>query len=220
MPEDTRALVVEVWLPEHHQVLHQYRVACVTARSCLDDILGLSGQNRYLDFIREEFKIAYGLATGILELVHANRTLWASFALAKVAIDGSFDAYEEFRFLDIDREAARTLIEVAQNKYAQHFMDKAGVSPSNFTFSDALNAVSVIEYQCTREGIRYLLTRAINNTPQNMAIDAVTGTVIFQSAQNRIPSARRDVGDCGNDSDAGFARRWRWRRPYRRGWFK
>jgi len=192
MPEDTRVLLTKYG----YQAIVRYYINTGLRASqliCRNYILGLSEQNRYLEFIRQEFNIAYGLATGILELVHANRTLWASFSLAKVAIDGGLDAYEEFRFLNIDREAARTLVEVAQAKYAQHFIAKVDAVPGNFTFSDALNAVSVIEYQCTREGIRYLLTRAVNNTPQNMSIDAVTGTVIFESAKNQVPSERVTV---------------------------
>ena len=41
--------------------------------------------------------------------------------------------------------------------------------------------VSMIEYQCTRSGIRSLLTRSINNTPSNLAVDEKTGTFVFRS---------------------------------------
>lgn len=39
----------------------------------------------------------------------------------------------------------------------------------------------MIEYQCTRSGIRNLLTRSINNSPSNLAVDEATGTFVFRS---------------------------------------
>jgi len=63
-----------------------------------------------------------------------------------------------------------------------------------YTFADALNAVSVVEYQCTREGIRNLLNRSINNTPSNMEVDIATGTVIFNSSREKTaPTSRVNV---------------------------
>src|SRR5262245_11651139 len=156
---------------------------------CRTYLLELEERNQYLDFLRKEFGVAYGLATGILELTSANRTLWSAFALGRTTLDGALNVYEEYRFLNIDREAARALVEAAQNKYAEYFMKQVDVaSPDSnltaggYTFSDAINAVSTIEYQCTRTGIRHLLNRSINNTPTNMSIDADTGQIMFKSA--------------------------------------
>ena len=61
-----------------------------------------------------------------------------------------------------------------------------GDLPEFFTFADALNAISTIEYQCTRSGIRSLLTRAVNNTPTNLDVDRNTGTVMFKSDQQTV----------------------------------
>src|SRR5581483_4516396 len=102
-----------------------------------------------------------------LALANANGTITNSFFLASTAINNGLTAYEEYRFLNIDREAARVLVDAAMNKYAEYFIGQVDRPPNGvmYTFSDALNAVSVIEYQCTREGIRNLLNRSVNNTP-------------------------------------------------------
>jgi hypothetical protein len=158
---------------------------------CRNHLLDLEERNQYLDFLRKEFGVAYTLASGILEATHANRTLLNAVAISRSALDGAFDVYEEYRFLNIDREAARILVEAAQNKYAEYFMKQVDLASSDstsvaggYTFSDAINALAVIEYQCTREGIRHLLTRSINNSPTNIEIDRETGTVMFKSAQS------------------------------------
>ncbi len=165
---------------------------------CRNYLLRLEENNRYLEFLRKELGVGYTLATAVLLATHANQTLTNSFAIAHNFTDGTITAYEEYRFLSVDREAARVLVETAQDKFGEYYMQKvdAGSPSSNdtqggFTFSDAINAVSVIEYQCTREGIQALLTRSINNTPTNMTIDAATGTVIFRSSQMVDPMMPR-----------------------------
>jgi hypothetical protein len=157
---------------------------------CRNYILGLEESNEYLEFLRKEFGVAYTLATGILELTHANRTIQGAFLVSRSALDGAVTAYEEYRFMNIDREAARVLVEAAQNKYAEYFaqqVDKASTDPNaaagGYTFSDAIHAVSTIEYQCTREGIRALLNRSVNNSPTNLEIDEKTGTIMFKSSK-------------------------------------
>lgn len=169
---------------------------------CRNYILGLEESNQYLEFLRKEFGVAYTLATGILELTHANRTIQGAFLVSRSAVDGAVTAYEEYRFMNIDREAARVLVETAQNKYAEYFaqqVDKASNDPNDaaggYTFSDAIHAVSTIEYQCTREGIRALLNRSINNTPTNLEIDDKSGTVIFKSTLDAEPATgKSDTG--------------------------
>jgi hypothetical protein len=162
---------------------------------CRNHLLNLEERNQYLDFLRKEFGVAYTLASGILEATHANRTLLNAVAISRSALDGAFDVYEEYRFLNIDREAARILVEAAQNKYAEYFMKQVDLASSDstsvaggYTFSDAINAVAIIEYQCTREGIRHLLTRSINNSPTNIEIDLESGMVMFKSANSATPA--------------------------------
>jgi hypothetical protein len=133
--------------------------------------------------------VASTFASGILALVNANGTLTKSFLVAVTGANSGLTAYEEYQFLAIDRDAARALVETAQNKLAEYFLQQVdsatidnNVAVGGSTYSDALNAVSVIEYQCRREGIRYLLNRSVNNTPSNMGIDSVTGQIMFNSA--------------------------------------
>jgi len=58
--------------------------------------------------------------------------------------------------------------------------------------------VSTIEYQCTRSGIRNLLSRSINNSPANLIIDKETGNITFKTAVSA------SVND-GNQPPAGGA---------------
>ncbi|MFZ0846611.1 MAG: hypothetical protein WAM62_12535 [Pseudolabrys sp.] len=165
---------------------------------CRNYLLGLDEKNQYLEFLKKEFGVAGTLADGILVAVSANKTLLNAFALGRDAATNGINAYEEYRFLSVDREAARVLVETAQSKYAAYFIDQlnksgslltktsTGQVPEFFAFADALNAVSTIEYQCTRSGIHNLVTRAVNNTPTNLDIDRLTGTVIFSSNANVV----------------------------------
>ena len=165
---------------------------------CRNHLIRLDEGNQYFEFLKQEIGVASTFASGVLALVNANATLTKSFLIAVTGVNSGLTAYEDYQFLAIDRDAARTLVETAQNKYAEFFLNhvdyaddptaitkklvSGNSTAGGYTFSDALNAVSVIEYQCTREGIRYLLNRSINNTPSNMEIDAATGNVMFKSA--------------------------------------
>ncbi len=166
---------------------------------CRNYLLGLEERNRYLQFLKEELGVGFGMAGVVLDLTSANGTLQQVFRNAQTYTGLGIAAYEKYQF-SIDPEAARVLVETAQNKYAFHFMKlvddpaiQSDVSSSDrkskydpkvpFTFSEALSAVSTIEYQCTRSGIAHLLNRSINNTPTNMMIDDLSGTVYFQSSK-------------------------------------
>jgi hypothetical protein len=160
---------------------------------CRNYLLSLEERNQYLEFLQREIGVVATLSTAILTLVNANDTLTKSFMIGRTAIDGAIDVYQEFRFLNIDREAARVLVEAAQNKLAEHYLqqvDSASLDSNSavggYTFSDALSAVSMIEYQCTRTGIRHLLNRSISNSPTNMGVDQLTGQVFFRSAKQTV----------------------------------
>jgi hypothetical protein len=161
---------------------------------CRSYLINLDERSQYLEFLRRELGVAYGLASGILALVNANGTLANAFLVSRSAVDGATQAFEDYRFLNIDRDAARVVVETAQNKYAQYFIDRIdkaanGYDPisTGYSLSDALNMISIIEYQCTREGIRYLLNRSINNTPSNLAIDE-TGNIMFHTTSVTPPA--------------------------------
>ena len=173
---------------------------------CRNYLLNLEERNEYLEFLQKEIGVAAAVSTAVLALVNANATLSKAFLIGRTGIDGAIDAYQDFRFLNIDREAARILVEAAQNKLGEHYLRQvdSATADSNlvaggYTFSDALNAVSIIEYQCTRSGIRHLLNRSISNSPTNLGIDDVTGAIIFDSNQLAVdvsklqPTAKKKV---------------------------
>lgn len=175
---------------------------------CRNHILDMQERNKYLEFLQTEFGVGYTFATGVLSLVNANGTILKSVLMSRTAADESVNAYRNFRYLSVDDESARLLVESAQNKYAKYFLDKVDKSElpvtidgkptvvSRFTFSEALNAVSTIEYQCTREGIRHLLNRAVTNTPTNLEVDPDTGTIIFssnKSAQDKVDEKKGET---------------------------
>jgi hypothetical protein len=156
---------------------------------CRTYLLEIEEKNDFLEFLQKEIGVAAAVSTAVLALVQANSTLTTSFLIARTGIDGGIDAYQEYRYLKIDRDAARAVVEAAQNQLAQYFLDQVDKSAANqnlvtggYTFSDALHAVSTIEYQCTRSGIRNLLTRSINNSPSNLIVDQETGNITFRTA--------------------------------------
>lgn len=181
---------------------------------CRNYLLGLDEKNQYLEFLKKEFGVAGTLADGVLFAVSANRSLLQAFALGRDAATGGVNAYEEYRFLNIDRDSARTLVETAQSKYAAYFIDQlnksgsllsktsTGEVPEFFTFADALNAISTIEYQCTRSGIHSLVTRAVNNTPTNLDVDRKTGTIMFNSSATAVGTSEKvPVGEIANSPE-------------------
>ena len=197
--EDDQAMLDSIIKKYGYKSLVKYYVRTGLRASqlvCRNYLLGLEEGNQYLEFLRKEFGVGYTLATGVLQLTSANETLLSSFLVSRSFVDGAITTYEEYRFLNVDREAARVVVETAQNKYAEYFseqVDKASTDPNDaaggYTFSDALHAVSTIEYQCTREGIRALLNNSISNTPTNLEIDKPTGTVMFKSTRAFVQPA-------------------------------
>jgi hypothetical protein len=174
---------------------------------CRNYLMRLDERNRYVEFLQSQFGIFGDLANGILMAVDANGTLRNALGISTAAVTRSIDTYQEYRFLNVNIDAARALVEVAQNKLAQHYFDlidrSGGPGPDDdknpltktnrkygrFTFSDAVNAVSVIEQQCTRAGIRRLIDRAVYETPTNMIVDPTTGTIVFQSSAEAAKKA-------------------------------
>lgn len=156
---------------------------------CRTYMLEIEEKNDFLEFVQKEIGVAYALSTAVLALANANATLTSSFMIARTGIDGGIDVFQEYRYLKIDRDAARAVVEAAQNQLAQYFLEQVDRTSENqnrvtggYTFSDALHAVSTIEYQCTRSGIRNLLSRSINNSPSNLIVDQETGNITFRTA--------------------------------------
>lgn len=170
---------------------------------CRNYLLQLDENNRYLQFLQDEFGILYTLANGILMVVDANKTLLKVLPLTKDGVNGFIDKYQEYRFMNVDIDATLSLVEASQNAYAKHYfglLDKS-VLPREvrtgkksvvdlFSFAEAIDAVNKIEYQCTRAQIRNLLNRAVNNSPTNLTVDPESGAIVFRSAAGGVLRAK------------------------------
>lgn len=159
---------------------------------CRNYLLGLEERNRYIQFLQDQYGVFSNVAGLVLGATSANGALRDAFSIAKVGVDGGLDKYQEYRFLSVDYEEARVLVETAQNQLADYYYRRVdgeipaaangrAVYPRMFTFSDALNAVSVIESQCTRTGIRRLVSKAVYATPTNLGVDPFTGSIVYLS---------------------------------------
>jgi hypothetical protein len=159
---------------------------------CRNYLSGLEERNRYIQFLQDQYGVFNNVAGLVLGATNANGALRDAFSIAKVGVDGTLDKYQEYRFLNVDYEEARILVETAQDQLADYFYRKAdGITPAPaggrtvyarlMTFSDALNAVSIIESQCTRAGIRRLISKAVYATPTNMTVDPFTGAIVYIS---------------------------------------
>jgi hypothetical protein len=146
---------------------------------CRNYMIGLDEANRYLEFLQTEFNIGAGLASAFFILSKANVTAMSILHGATVGTNLGTDAYQEYRFLAIDRDVAVALIDTAQNRIAQDFM--AGAASA--TFSDAVQILSSIEYQCTRSGIRNLITNAAKEKTDNLAGDSTNAKKVKTTTQ-------------------------------------
>jgi hypothetical protein len=161
---------------------------------CRNYMIGLEERNAYLEFLQKEFNIGAGLANASLIAAGANVTLRAIGIATQLVGNETIDAYQAYRFLDIDRDAARTLVESAQNLIADKYLDAVSKMgdvqsgryffPADPGFSEAVQAVSLIEYQCTRSGIRGLISKAgvaaAGKKGAVMGFDIATGQIEFK----------------------------------------
>ena len=83
---------------------------------CRSYLLNLEERNEYLEFLQKEIGVAAAVSTAVLALVNANSTISQAFLIARTGVDGGIDAFQEYRFLNIDREAARVLVEAAKTR--------------------------------------------------------------------------------------------------------
>jgi hypothetical protein len=98
---------------------------------CRNYMLGLEEKNGFLEFLQKEFNIGTGLAGSILALAGANGTATASVLAGASAVNLALDEYQDYRFMTIvDRDAARALVETAQNLYAARFLASTTESKS------------------------------------------------------------------------------------------
>jgi hypothetical protein len=177
-------------------------------------MIGLEERNAYLEFLQREFNFGAGLANASLIAAGANVTLRALGVAVGMAGNEAFEAYGRYRFLDIDRDAARTLVETAQSMIAQAYLqpdqlsrvpDSPGVTsffPRGPGFEQAIQAISLIEYQCTRSGIRGLISNAAvaAKTGAKMYFDYDSGQIVFSdkppAAAPKPPTVKKKPPAC------------------------
>jgi hypothetical protein len=193
-----------------HRMLMTYYVTTgwrAAQMVCRNYMLGIDERNDFFEFLQKEFNIGTGLASSILLLAGANGTLTSAFLAGTSTVNSGIDEYRDYRFMTIvDRDAARVLVESAQNLYAMDFLGKlnalkipvdppsvlfptvSGQNPQFVLFSDAIQVLHSIEYQCTRPGIRGLLNKAARNTNGGtMTIDPISNAIVFD---NRVPPTK------------------------------
>lgn len=138
---------------------------------CRNYLSGLRDRNEYFEFLQKELNVAGGLANIAMQLSNANGTIRTSVTEGMLAVNQGFDVYESFRFLSPEIETILPIVANAQITLRDYFL-KAGNRPT--TFSGAMNAVSQIEYQCTRSGIRMLLNKTlVQGAPQFKVINGL-----------------------------------------------
>lgn len=131
---------------------------------CRNYLSGLRDRNEYFEFLQKELAIVGGLGTIAMELAHANTTIRTGVESGLKSLNLGIDAYESFRFLSPEIETIIPIVIEAQIALRDHYLT-FGNRPT--TFSGAMNAVSQIEYQCTRTGVRGLIDKTlIQSRPQ------------------------------------------------------
>jgi hypothetical protein len=139
---------------------------------CRNYLAGLSEKNDLFEVLKRQFNITGGLAQLALEIAKASGRAIAIVGAAQSFVNSTIDNLAEFNFLTPDQAALQDLVERAQNVYANYYLSQQGLPKS---FSEAINAVHNIEYQCTRAGLRHLISRSLQGT--TFDVEPVTGTL-------------------------------------------
>ncbi len=145
---------------------------------CRNYLSGLRDRNEYFEFLQQELKIAGGLTNLTLGLLEANNTLHAGFKAAQDALHSGLDTYQTFRYLTPDIETILPVVETAQVRLGEYFVK----NPPK-TFAGAIDAVSRIEYQCSRSGVRGILNKALVQAVPNFDVKAGGILVATPAAQ-------------------------------------
>jgi hypothetical protein len=137
---------------------------------CRNYLSGLRDRNEYFEFLQQEFKVATNLTGMLLTLTNTAEQSKDIFTQVVGAANLGADAYQSFKFLAPEIETILPLVEAAQVAMRDYFVGPGRPA----TFAGALNAVSKIEYQCSRSGIRAILTKTlVQSKPQYTVVDGV-----------------------------------------------
>ena len=153
---------------------------------CRNFLSGLRERNEYFEFLQKEMNIAAGLVSLTLSLANANQTILKVLTTTLASLNIGLDAYQEFRYFAVDVETFMPIVEAAQIELRDHFLEVERINdpdPMNknkkievftnlsVTLSAAINAVSKIEYQCTRSGIRGILNKSLLQAAPRFKVD-------------------------------------------------
>ena len=154
---------------------------------CRNYLSGLRDRNEYFEFLQQELNVAGGLATIAMQLSNANGTIRTSVESVLKATNTGFDLYQTYKFLAPEVETILPIVALAQSELRHHYLNKGFPT----TFSGAINAVSQIEYQCTRSGIRSLLNKTLTQgQPQFRVVEGVIYAKPVETPKDK-PSASK-----------------------------
>jgi hypothetical protein len=148
---------------------------------CRNYLSGLRDRNEYFEFLQKEFNTGSSLVQVLMPLTGVAEKTKDVFTQAVNSTNLGIDAYQTFKFMTPEIETILPLVESAQAAVRDYYLTD-GVPA---TFAGALNAVSKIEYQCSRAGIRALLNKTlIQAKPQYKMIN---GTLYSMEAKDANP---------------------------------
>lgn len=169
---------------------------------CRNYLSGLRDRNEYFEFLQKELNVAGGITNIAMQLANANGTIRTSVTEGLIAINQGVDAYEAFRFLSPEIETILPIVINAQVSLRDYYLTE-GKAPT--TFSGAMNAVSQIEYQCTRSGIRSILNKAlVQGAPQFNVINGSLYATYPTVTEKRVEPEEK-AGKAGTPNPAPVA---------------
>jgi hypothetical protein len=161
---------------------------------CRNYLSGLRDRNEYFEFLQQEFKVVTNLTGMLLTLTNTAEQSKDIFTQVVGAANLGADAYQSFKFLAPEIETILPLVEAAQVAMRDYFVGKGRPA----TFAGALNAVSKIEYQCSRSGIRAILTKTlVQSKPQYTVIDGVLYAHEAETTPPKTPGEKPAVAAGG-----------------------
>jgi hypothetical protein len=125
---------------------------------CRNYLAGLSEKNSAFEAIRKELNISGGLAQLTMQTAMAGGRAIAYFGAAQSFLNSTLDNFADYEFLTPDQAALQDLVLRAQASLADYYRRPEG-HPMHLV--GAINAVHTIEFQCTRPGLRRLISRAV-----------------------------------------------------------
>jgi hypothetical protein len=152
---------------------------------CRNYLAGLSEKNSAFEAIRKELNISGGLAQLTMQTALAGGRAIAYFGAAQSFLNSTLDNFSDYEFLTPDQAALQDLVLLAQSKLASYYLTTVEGHPIGLV--GAINAVHTIEFQCTRPGLRRLISRAVVTGQPKVEIGGVVTMVQPESAGTPRP---------------------------------